>query len=241
MGRALLCSSLCSLATMSIAASAPRMEDFAGLWQPTQKVTALRPTDGKLPALQPRARKLFDAAVASAADGDRWFDNELDCLPLGMTRLMAESPFELVVSATHVALVFEWNRHVHFAERSAKHAPAYDYPAYLGHTTANLRGTALQLDSVYFTDDTLLDSSGLPHSDKLQVQQSLQLRDANTLVNTLTITDPATFATPWKATLTYGRLPAGAMLKEDVCVERMGLQKLNAHQRRDAGLKQLGL
>jgi hypothetical protein len=229
------------MTAMANAAGAAKLEDFRGFWQPVSKVTQLRTVNGQLPALTAKGKKFYDAAVASASGGDRWFDNELDCLPIGMTRLMAESPFELVVDEKLVALAFQWNRHVHVALRRDKHLSEYDYPAYLGYTIAYLRGGALQLDSTYFNDSTILDFSGLPHGEQLRVRQSLALRDANTLVVTMTITDPEYYAKAWQTRLTYNRMPADTLLKEDVCTERMGITKLDAHKRRDAGLKRLGL
>jgi hypothetical protein len=83
--------------------------------------------------------------------------------------------------------------------------------------------------------------SGLPHGEKLQLRQSLALRDASTLVNTLTITDPEYYSKPWQAQLTYRRLPAETAFKEDVCISRMGITRLDAHARREAGLQKLGL
>lgn len=239
----LACLSALTLACASVAtaANAVRMEDFSGFWQPASKVTKLTTADGKAPPLTPAASKLYQAYQAAAAKNDRWFDTEEDCLPLGMTRMVAESPFELVVDKERVAMIFEWNRQVHFAPRKSKHADDYDYPAYMGHTISYMKGNQLVLDSTYFSSDTILDYSGLPHSDQLQVSQSLALKDQNTLINTITITDPAAFTAPWKTQLTLKRLPAGERLKEDVCVERKNLEYMNAHARRDKGLEALGL
>ncbi|MFT3907540.1 MAG: hypothetical protein QM718_14685 [Steroidobacteraceae bacterium] len=217
------------------------MQAFAGFWAPAQQVAELKTADGKAPPLKPLARKYYQAFQAAAAKGDRWFDNELDCLPPGMTRLLTQSPFELIVDPEHVALWFQWNRFVHVAERRSEHPSSYDYPGYLGHTIAYLQGDALVLDSEYFNDETLLDYGGLPHSDKLQLRQVLRLSDANTLVDQLTITDPGAFTTPWITQLNFQRMPAGTRFTEDVCVERQGITKLDAHRRRDAGLKKLGL
>ncbi|MFT3752533.1 MAG: hypothetical protein QM800_06530 [Paludibacter sp.] len=180
------------------ASIATGMEDFNGFWQPATKVTQLLTLDGKAPPLNEPASKMYEAFKATAAKGERWFDNEEDCLPIGMTRLVAESPFELVIDKNHVAMLFEWNRFVHLAPRKDQHAAEYDYPAYAGYTVARMDGSNLVLDSTYFSSDTLLDYSGLPHSDQLQVVQSLALTDKDTLINTITITDPNAFTAPWQ-------------------------------------------
>jgi hypothetical protein len=242
----LTCISVLSMALTGVASAEDaktkvRMEDFSGFWQPATKTTKLMTIDGKAPPLTAAASKLYQAYQAAAAKNDRWFDTEEDCLPIGMTRMVAESPFEMVVAKDRVAMIFEWNRHVHFAPRQAKHATDYDYPAYMGHTIARMNGSQMILDSTYFSSDTILDYSGLPHSDQLNVVQSLALKDKNTLINTVTITDPAAFTNPWRTQLTLKRMPAGAQMKEDVCVTRKNLEYMNAHARREKGLEAAGL
>jgi hypothetical protein len=216
---------------MNAAAAATAMipPDFNGFWAPVSKVETLHVSDGKAPPLTATAKEIYEINLASAKDGDRSFDNETDCLPIGMTRLMAESPFEIMQTSKDVALIFEWNRHVHIAPvRNAHPKEGYAYPFYLGNSLARVSGKSLVIDTVYFNDQTILDRSGLPHSDQLKVQQQLTLKDANTLQNRMTITDPETYNRPWSTTLTYTRLPEGERLKEDVCVERLGLKTLKA-------------
>ena len=231
--------------TPGVAAAGARqlsMESFAGLWEPIDKTTRLLTLAGSEPPLNAKAQRLYQAYQAAAAKGDRWFDTEEDCLPLGITRLMAESPFEMIVDRQRVALMFQWNRFfVHFAPRRSQHPKQYDYPNYNGHSIAYLRGDKLILDSTYFTSDTVLDASGLPHSGRLHVVQSLALEDKDTLVDTLTITDPGAFTSSWNAQLRMKRMPAGARLQEDDCVVRKNLAYMHAHRRREAGLAALGL
>ena len=197
-------------------------------WAPVTKVEKLLASDGKTPPLKPAANEIYEINVASAKEGDRSFDNESDCLPIGMTRLMAESAFELMQTNTDVALIFEWNRHVHLMPVKSTHAKQYAYPFYLGNSIAIPNGQSLVIDTVYFSDQTILDRSGLPHSDQLKVKQQLTLRDANTLQNVMTITDPQMYSKPWSTALIYRRVTVGERLKEDVCVERMGLKRLKA-------------
>ncbi|MFT3905268.1 MAG: hypothetical protein QM718_03060 [Steroidobacteraceae bacterium] len=201
---------------------------FAGFWQPVSKVETLRTATGAAPPLKAAARKTYEANQAAAARGDRKFDDEHNCLPIGLTRLMAESPFELVQTDKQVDFVFEWNRYVLQAPVRQQHPKQYAYPYYVGHAIARYEGDALIVDSVYFNDETILDRSGLPHSDALHVRQQLQLEGQDTLVDTLTIEDPRTFTQSWQTVLKYQRLPADTVLKEDVCVERLGLKKLDA-------------
>lgn len=212
---------------LACSVQAASSSDFAGFWEPVAKVTTLKTVNGEAPPLKAEAKKAYEQHQAAAKKGDRSWDNEQKCLPIGMSRLMAESPFELMVAKKNLALIFEWNHFVHLIDVADKQDKELTYPYYVGHSVAQFKGDAWNIDTIYFNDDTVLDASGLPHSDALHITQTLQLKDANTLENTMTIEDSKTFTKSWQTKLTYKRMPAGAQLKEDVCVERLGLKKLD--------------
>jgi hypothetical protein len=215
-----------ALAWAGIAAAAP---DLSGFWQPDVKVNALRTRDDAAPPLLPSMQPLYASRLAAAQSGDRAFDNELQCRPAGIPRLMAESPFELVQTDREFAFLYEWNRLQRVVEVRTQHN-AFDhaYPYYLGHPIASWRGNTLVIDSIYFNTDTVLDASGLPHSDALHVTERLQLQEPNTLQDLISIEDPKTFTRPWETLLVFHRMPPGTHFPEDVCVQRLGLKDLNS-------------
>jgi hypothetical protein len=222
-----------ALSTLLTSAHAAGIADMAGLWQPVKKVETLLTADGKPPPLTAAGKKLYDERLAATKQGERSFDIERKCLPLGLTRLLAESPFELMLAKKEAALIFEWNRNVNLinlraAHEMDKYEAQYAYPYYNGHSIGYAKGNAFIIDSIYFNADNTLDKSGLPHSEDLHVTQSLQLQDATTLVSTLTIEDAQYYSKPWQTKLTFKRMPAGSYLKEDVCTERMGIKKLDS-------------
>ncbi len=226
---ALLAAGICNLAQAAGSA------DLIGFWQPVKKVETLLTADGKTPPLTAEGKKVYEANLAAAKAGKRDFDIERKCLPLGLTRLMAESSFELFQSKKEVGFIFEWNHVVHMMNLRDKHdrvkyESQYAYPYYNGHSIASIKGNALVTDSIYFNEDNTLDKSGLPHSEDLQVTQSLSLKDANTLLNVVTIKDPRFYSKAWSTQFTYTRMPAGTYLKDDVCVDRLGIKKLNSEQ-----------
>ena len=73
------------------------------------------------------------------------------------------------------------------------------------------------IDSVGFNDKTWLDYSGLPHGEKLKVQERYALDGPDRIKGVVTITDPDTFSRPWSTAFTLVRKP-GYDLKESVCV-----------------------
>lgn len=222
-------------AGLSTLAQAAGTAELSGFWQPTQKVETLLTSDGKTPPLTAAGKKIYDANLAAAKAGKRDFDIERKCLPLGLTRLMAESSFELFQGKKEAGIIFEWNHVIHMVNLRDKHdrekyENQYAYPYYNGHSIGYTKGSNLVIDSIYFNEDNTLDKSGLPHSEDLHVTQSLQLKDANTLEDTLTIEDGMFYSKPWQTKFTYTRMPAGTYLKDDVCTERLGLKKLNSEQ-----------
>lgn len=211
-------------------AHAAGVADMVGFWQPAQKIETLKTRDGKTPPLTAEGKKVYEANLAAAKAGDRSFDIEQKCLPLGLVRTLAESPFELMVGKTEANFIFEWNRAVHTVflrdqHDREKYEMQYAYPYYNGHSIGYAKGNAFVVDTVYFNEENTLDRSGLPKSEDLHVTQTLTLKDANTLVSNLTIEDPKYYSQPWQAQLTFKRLPAGQYLKEDVCLDRMKAAK----------------
>jgi len=80
-------------------------------------------------------------------------------------------------------------------------------------------GDTLFIETTGLRDTTLIDNSGLPHSDALKITETLQLKNANVLENRLRIEDPKTFTQPWETVVTYRRQQGD--LKEDVCLDRI--------------------
>lgn len=213
---------------MAQAATTP---DLSGFWQPSATVTTLRTATGEAPPLAPAAKKLYDQRVAAAARGDHSYDNELGCRPPGLPRLMAESAFEIGQTPRDIVFLYQWNRLQRPIAMRSKHDDFdHAYPYYLGHPIGTWQGDTLVIDSIYFNTDTVLDASGLPHSDALHVVEHLKLKDASTLEDTVTIEDPKTFTQSWQTVLTYQRMSADARLPEDVCVQRLGLKDLNTNK-----------
>jgi hypothetical protein len=69
---------------------------------------------------------------------------------------------------------------------------------------------------------SLLDASGMPHSEDLQLTERYRLENGGkNLVSELSFEDPKTFGHAWKTVVTYTKLPNGTELEEDVCRERI--------------------
>jgi len=78
----------------------------------------------------------------------------------------------------------------------------------------------LVVKTTTMTDNTLLDSSGLPHSDQLQLTERIRLKGPGQLENVITLHDPKAFSRDWSATLTYKKT-AAVGIDQDICLDRV--------------------
>jgi hypothetical protein len=205
-----------------MAAGAASAADLSGIWSRKDYSPTLTPETGGTPPLTPAGRAAYDKNRAMAARGDRSFDDvQAACLPPGLPRLMLiAKPFEIIQRPKTVFFVHQENRlprRVYLDEA----LPTDPDPMFLGYSVGQWDGEVLKVQSAGFRAGTLLDDSGLPHTEALKVGETWRLTDGgNTLEARFTIEDPATFTRPWTAVAHYRKRP-GLLIPEEVCAERL--------------------
>lgn len=231
MKRALICLALSALASTALAAAAPwdgvpvaerplpGTPNIGGMWAMPRPITRLKTLDGGDPPLLPAARAAYDKAAA-ALKADPSTDPVSKCWMQGVPRLIY-APYPVLISQEkdRINFVHEVN-HTFRVISLTRPLPMEDGdldPAWLGYSAGRWEGQTLVIDTIGFNDKTWLDYSGLPHSDKLKVQERYRLKDADTIEGQITITDPETFSRPWTTGFTLVRKPNYEM-KESVCV-----------------------
>ena len=199
--------------------------DLTGVWSITSDDSTLKTVDGKTPPLTPAADAIYKKHLAEASKGDRSFDGVTTCLPPGLPRLMLEKePFEIMQRDKAVYFVSQVNRLPRRAYFNEKLPTDVD-PEYLGFSVAKWDGDTLVIDSSGFRDITLLDDSGLPHSEDLHLTERYTLsKDGKELRARFTIEDPKTFTRRWEARAEYKKLP-GYEIPEEVCADQLASKK----------------
>jgi hypothetical protein len=206
-------------AWLGIAVAADNPEDaLNGLWAPT--ASAGRPlldSQGVMPPLRPAARALYQQRRAQLARGDTSFDLSVKCKPMGFPRVLWDGgPFDIQIQPKLVFLGYTWNRNHRTADIGSG-APVPQIPRYYGTSLAHWDGDALIVESAGFKDTTLLDSSGLPHSDQLTISERYIPDAAGTHLEVrLRLTDPVYYQRPWDVALQFHKVPDGR-IQEDVC------------------------
>lgn len=185
---------------------------------------ALLDSKGAPPPLLPEAKALYNKRRAQLAKGDTSFDPSVKCKPMGFPRVLWEGgPFDIQLQPRLVFFGYTWNRNhrtAQFAESSK-----LQIPRYYGTSAAHWEGDTLVIESGLFNANTLLDSSGLPHSeDMMLVERYRSLDNGSRLEVRVAIEDPNYYSKPWDVSFTYARVPNGRIL-EDVCQQRSPFYK----------------
>jgi hypothetical protein len=203
-------------ATMAAAAE----PDFQGVWQIRGGTATLLPA-GKLPSLMPAGLQAYQRNRAAMAAGDRHFDTVYRCASPGTPRIMLfPYPFEIIQQKDYILLSFEWNQLFRQVVLS-NWRDTFTLPSAMGFSSGHWDGDTLVVVTTDRSAQTLLDDSGLPHSDKLQITERLRLKNnGRTLEDRLLISDPDTYREPWEAVVEFERRPQ-ATIEEDVCLDRV--------------------
>jgi len=194
--------------------------DMSGIWERIEGIR-FNPRN-ELPPYTAEYRRRYDLAMAARNRGERVADPTSRCLPQGMPRFMVASyPLEVLQTKGQVTLIAEWASQVRRIFTDGRgHPPADEIDiTFNGHSIGRWEGPVLLVDTVGIRGDTSFDASPLTHSDQMTVKERIYLRDPNTLVAEITVTDPVAFTGPWQVVRTYRRGGADARIMEYVCEE----------------------
>ncbi|MFT3905456.1 MAG: hypothetical protein QM718_04030 [Steroidobacteraceae bacterium] len=199
--------------------------DFSGIWKIAKPVQQLLSTGGSVPPLLPEALKAYEQRRLAQQRGDTSFDTSFQCKPLGEPRSLYEQgwPFEILQSDDSVIFAYQANRMTRVVPFAASRGKLTG-PWWYGDGIASWDGDALLIDVVDLKAQTLLDATGLPHSDNLHLTERFTLEsDGRQLRVLLHFEDPTLYAAPWDAELVMQRQPDNA-ISEDVCIDRLGVK-----------------
>lgn len=197
--------------------------DLTGLWINQGGIgwtPGIPPGRDQKPPLNAAYAKIFETHLANAAAGKPTGDPTASCLPPGMPRIMTMTyPMEITIAHDRVMIYAEWQEQVRRIFTDGRPLPAEPEPTFNGESAGHWEGDVLVATSFGFRQETNLESSGLPKSDKAIAYERIWLADDDTLRNEITLVDPKAFAKPWTVTKTYKRAPPDFKLMPYVCLE----------------------
>ncbi len=210
------------------AAAAPAMAapDFNGVWRNLSGpyLTPRQPAGRKqTPPYNAEYQAIYDKRWQAHARGQAIDDPTLECQPEGMPRTMImPRPMEISQIPERMNIYSEWNMTTRRIHLDGRQFPEDPDPTYYGYSIGKWQGDVLTVETRALRDDTLLDGSGLPHSDAMVIKERIYLASRNVLRDEITIEDPKAFTRPWTVVREYSRAPR-LDLQEHVCLE--GLKK----------------
>jgi hypothetical protein len=195
-------------------------EVLLGTWVPDAAPRALMASDGSAPPLRDEAAKLYAERRRRLAQGDASFDQTTWCAGPGMPRILTMAyPLEIRSDGDRLAFIHGWYRWFRIVDLTAGDVDP-PLPLTMGFPVGRWEANTLVIRTVGLSDATVMDASGLPHSEQMTLTERLRVLPDGRLENRITIDDPETFTAPWETVLTFHRDTA-ARVTDDVCPDRM--------------------
>jgi hypothetical protein len=219
---AVLAGSLDSPASAQSAVHAPGARithpaDFNGIW----KVSGRNGLNQVRPSYTAEWAKRYAAIGARLAVGDVSGDPTARCLPPGMPRsLLFHYPVELLMTPGQVTVLTEYANEVRriFTD-GRKHPPEDEIePTFRGHTVGHWEGKTLVAETIGLRDDTVINGSLAPHSDKMRVLERITMVNPNELKWEVTLDDPVAFTKPASFAIKLVRAAPDDEIREYVCL-----------------------
>ena len=219
---------LCAAALAAAASSAAERVHAAsagqpallGIWVPDAAPRRLLTSDGQTPPLTAQAAKLYDERRQLLAHGDASFDPTSWCAGPGMPRILTmQYPFEIRADAKRVVFIHAWYRWFRVVDMGPG-AVDPPLPLTMGFPVGHWEADTLVIRTVGLIDTTVMDASGLPHSEQLTLTERLHVVPDGRLEDRITIDDPQNYTQPWETVLTFHR-DARARVGDDVCPDRL--------------------
>ncbi|MEO6378807.1 MAG: hypothetical protein ABIO37_12345 [Caulobacteraceae bacterium] len=166
-------------------------------------------------------KEKYEALLAASAKGMVLKDPAALCNPAGMPRMMNMTyGMEFLQVPGMIAVTSEYGP---FTRRiwmdGRKHPPEDELdPTFSGHSIGRWEGDTLVVDTVGLRDDTLIDQSGLMHSDQMHLVERWSQTEPGVLTVEITVSDPKVFTKPWKIVKRYGHRP-DLNIQEYNCLE----------------------
>jgi len=186
--------------------------DLSGFWEVSQSALMPCSISGERPPFTPAGQAKFAAAMPTMNEKTlgkgiipekQWNDGILECDPAGYPRVMFFAPgisIRIIQTPTDVVEFFERDLHTwrDIWTDGRKLPKSSDAESkYYGYSVGHWDGNTLVISANNFDDRTWLDWYGSPHTDQMQLDETLRRADRGHLEWTITVTDPKTYTKPW--------------------------------------------
>lgn len=193
---------------------------FLRAWAPDNPSEGRLASKGSPAPLTAEGAKLLAQRQAERGQPDPQFDRTRWCAGPGMPRIMLMPyPFEIRAERGYLAFLFGWYRWYRLVDMSGQ-AADYVLPTTMGYSVGRWEGRTLVIKTSGLEDETVLDASGLPHSEAMTLTERLRVLPDGHLEIRFTVEDAAFYTRPWTSVMTYHPAPH-ASIKDDICPDRI--------------------
>lgn len=198
--------------------------DFNGIWLSAIRGlhfdTSFETGDEQVAPLTPEFQAMVDQKKALAAEGILAADPTAACTLAGFPRLLSMVfPGEIMQNDNQLNWYVEWNQETVRIYLDGREAPDGLAHSFTGFTTGHWEGNTLVTHTTHLRGDKLIDNTGVPHSDQLEVFMRLTKLTPDFFELEITLQDPLALAQPWSSVRRYQRAPAGYLAQEYNCFE----------------------
>ena len=197
--------------------------DFNGVWANANggihfDTLNSRSRRGQEPPLRPQSMAQWQQRWDDADAGKATADPTARCIPPGFPRFLTMVLPGEILQAEH-----QLNWYAEFAEATVRvyldgrKVPEDLVPSFNGFSTGHWEGNTLVVQTVGLRGDTLVDTTGVPHSEELTVNWRMTKVTPDYFEVDVELVDPVVFTEPWTTTKYYTRLPAGEFVQEYAC------------------------
>jgi hypothetical protein len=174
------------------------------------------------PILQPWARDIVKRIAESEIALHHVYQADDSCWPSGVQMINVREPVVFLQEQDKVTILYQRDHHVRHIYLNQKHSEG-PKPSWFGESVGRYEDGALVVDTIAIKTHkmSVVDNYGTPHTEKLHVierYRPISDKDGKRIEVTLTIEDPGTFTTPWRA-LAFYRPSREQRFAEVVCAE----------------------
>ena len=208
----------------SVQMSVEVARDFNGIWLNANgglHFDSSSPTRrGQTPPLRPEYMAKWQQRFTDADAGLSTTDPTAECLPPGFPRFLSMVlPGEILQAEHQLNWYAEWSEATIRIYLDGRLPPPDIFPTYNGFTTGKWDGDSIVTETIGLRDDTLVDTTGIPHSDQLTVSMRMTKLTPDFFEVDVTLNDPIVFYEPWSTTKRFARAPENFYTQEFACQE----------------------
>jgi hypothetical protein len=202
---------LTAAALALFSASSVRAEgDISGVWWATTYSPKILLVGGGDPPLNASGKAQYAKNQAGLKSGELIDKARKVCVPDGVPRVLETPyPFELFeVPKGQIIMIHELNhqlRVIPLDKPLGKYEDLAPFETYNGYSVGHWEGDTLIVQTNGLTDDTFLDSTGLPHSDEMMTTEHIRKLGSAQLEDLITIHDPKVYTRDWQARFVYAQ------------------------------------